>query len=307
MPLVGLEAAIRAAASIGEAPEGGDALDSAFGTAALLVGLLYDPITTRLFGATPGKRARGLTVMRTATSEPAGPFMLAGRTAIQIVLWALCAFPGILNMKQMGEHHSRQGWHDQAIGTVVVRTSKRRANTVDPAPALGEPWQSIVEEARAAQRRFTGATSVTAKGPIRERMADLQREVQRSVTECEKAAMRGSQLADLTKGVDVEEAEARAGAARELANLRPNDTSASDLADALENESESARRVHELVLTTERKVRVLVSQLSDAANRAAEVAMDRTDTTSVDSLIDELAALHAGLAEAAEIARQPLR
>jgi hypothetical protein len=91
-------------------------------------------------------------------------------------------------------------------------------------------------------------------------------------------------------------------AERKVATDNPDDEAASELAAAFESEAASARRTHDLVRKTERRVRLLVSQLSDAANRAAEVVMDRPDTTRIDGLIDELTALQAGLAEAAEAA-----
>ena len=300
LPLVGAEAAIRAGTGTGPAPEGGDALESLFGFVLLVVLVLYDPITTRLLGATPGKRAVGLTVVRATTAEPAGLAALAGRNAIQLVLWSLCFLPGVLDMRAAARNKMRQGWHDQVVGSIVVRTSKRRRTA--RAPVLREPWQSLLEEARAAQDRFTRITGFAARGPVRDRMTRLQREVERSVHECEKGATRGAQLADLADEVDLQDAEARALAARRLADDRPNDGSAALLADALESEAASARRLHDLVLTTERRLRLLVSQLSDAANRGAEVVMELTDTTRIDSLIDELAALHAGLAEAATMA-----
>lgn len=297
LPIAAMEAGIRAALSVGPAPPQGDVLTNVTAVLTLTLFVLYDPVTTRLLGSTMGKRVVGLRVVSASTKEPLGFLATEGRALVHMLLWVLCLIPGFVNLLAIRGSDLRQGWHDRAVGSLVVRTGKRGATT--PVAALyGEPWRFLVIDAAAARERFNRATSSAADGPIRDRLVRVRREVDACVAECVRIAARGNELSAVAATVDVSTVRARADAARKDADARQGDRDAALLAEALAAEAASAQRLHDLAGTTERRLRRLVAQLNNAVNRGSEVVFDTGHPERFDTLVDELAALQAGLAEA---------
>src|SRR4051794_5464258 len=91
-----------------------------------------------------------------------------------------------------------------AMGTTVtalmVQRRRRLGATATPrtgridAFAVSEPWRRHVAAAVSAQRRFTSIVGTTGPGPLRDRMVEMGRQVDRSVQECWEIARRGDQL-----------------------------------------------------------------------------------------------------------------
>lgn len=301
MPLVALESGVRAITGI-EGTEDGDALSGLLGMVALAVVIAYDPVTTRLFSATPGKKAVGLRVVREDTLEPVGAFGLAGRALIHFFLWGFCLLPGLMDIFAARGDQLRRTWHDRALKSIVVRTRSHHAISALPPPppvvhALPEPWASLVREADQARNRFDRATAAATSGPLRERLDGARREINACVIECQRLAARGAEVEAAAGHVDVERVRARAQQARADAAASPRDRDARALAEALESEAESAERLQGVVTSTHRRVQRLVARLNDAVNRGTQVVYDTGDTSRIDTLVEELSALQAGMAE----------
>ncbi|MCX6520183.1 MAG: hypothetical protein NTZ21_05940, partial [Actinobacteria bacterium] len=64
---------------------------------------------------------------------------------------------------------------------------------VDPF-GVGEPWRRHVAAAQSAQRRFAKIVASMNPGPLRSRMAEIGRQVDRGVDECWQIAKHGDQL-----------------------------------------------------------------------------------------------------------------
>ncbi|MGZ8705687.1 MAG: RDD family protein [Aeromicrobium sp.] len=121
--LTGLEAAVREVAGIAE-PEASDWLRSAVGLSLLGFVVAYDPVSTHLIGATPGKRLLDLAVIATENRQPATVGRLALRSLIPLLLWMFIV-PGMLDALAARHDPLRQTWHDRAARTFVVRAGCR--------------------------------------------------------------------------------------------------------------------------------------------------------------------------------------
>lgn len=299
LPLVALEAGIRALTGIQRA-EDGDALSSTIGLAMVAVLIAYDPVTTRLFSATPGKRAVGLRVVRPVSLEPVGALALAGRSTIQLLLWSFCLVPGVMDVVAGRGDELRRTWHDRALRSIVVRSGPRHVASPPPPPPtlpLPEPWSSLIREAQQARDRFARTAAAAASPELRERLVRAGREVDSCVLECQRLASRGAEVAGAAGQVDPERVRLRAQQARADASAHPNDRDAGNLADALESELQSAEQLHGVVGATHRRVQRLIARLNDVVNRGAQVVYDTGDGSRIDDLVDELSALQAGIAE----------
>lgn len=97
---------------------GHDIVYVAMGVGMLLAGL-YEVVLTGLFGQTLGKRLLGIKVVSEATGRPPGVARALVRFLVLWAFWMLtvAAFVMICTDKQR-----RRGLHDQAAGTVVIRT-----------------------------------------------------------------------------------------------------------------------------------------------------------------------------------------
>lgn len=301
--LVGVEAAIRAVAGI-EATDEGDALTTALGLVLLALIAGYDPLTTRLFGATPGKRALGLQVVAESGLQPARTVVVGLRGFLQVVLWS-CLIPGIFDLVAAVNDPSRRSWHDRVAATLVVR-ARRRHKQHPVGIVTVEPWRSLAAQATAARDRFDRTTSSASRGPLADRLADIRSRVDDCVAECQTVAARGAELAWLARGVDVTALRSRADAARADALADPGQRDLESLATALAGQAASAEHLHALVASLDRTLRRLIAQLNDAVNQAIAVVFGAPRQVDFDSLVDHLEALRAGFAEAEASAGEPL-
>jgi hypothetical protein len=186
---------------------------------------------------------------------------------------------------------------------VVVAVRRRRprlpgalpTGRIDPF-AVGEPWRHSVRAALQAQARFRSALAGVPAGPLRERLDDIGRRIDRGVTETWAIARRGDDLEDALDRLRPGRARAR------LAEADPADPTAS----ALEAQVSSADRLAATAADAQERLRVLEARLDEAVARTTELAVTAvpgSDTTAlgdtIDGVVDELEALRAALEELA--------
>jgi uncharacterized RDD family membrane protein YckC len=102
-----------------------DAISSTVGLVLFVLLAGYDPLTSRLLGVTPGKRALGLRVVTENGIQPASPVLVGLRGVTLVVLWLACFVPGMLDVAAAVADPSRRAWHDRLAGTLVVRAERR--------------------------------------------------------------------------------------------------------------------------------------------------------------------------------------
>ncbi|MCC5952026.1 MAG: RDD family protein, partial [Acidimicrobiia bacterium] len=300
IPLVIAEAAIRSAAGL--QTEESDGLTTVMGLAILAIVGLYDPVCTKVFGASVGKRLLGLRVER-VSGGPAELLRITGRWFVVVLLLGVCCLLGVFSMAAARNQRLRQAWQDKAADTIVVRATADRAEPPDATEPvkqpLPEPWATLVGEATAASARFEQTAAAAADGPVKDRLERVRAQVQACVADCERLARRGAKVAGLAAAVDLAAVEKRAQAAEADAAARPQDRDAEALAAAVRNEANSAHHLTELVGTSERRLRLAVAQLNDAVNQSAQVVFEASNSARFDHLVDEFTALRAALAETA--------
>ena len=89
--------------------------------APLVAGAAYEIIFVALKGQTPGKMATKIKVVRADGGGLPGWGAAAGRWVIPAIGYALFAIPGLLVHASLLWDQRRQGWHDKAVKTLVVR------------------------------------------------------------------------------------------------------------------------------------------------------------------------------------------
>ncbi len=90
-----------------------------------LVGIViffgYFAGSTALWGRTLGKRIVGLRVVNQADGRMPSSGQALGRYGILFLLLIPCGIPAIICAATLGSHPLRQGWHDRAASTMVLR------------------------------------------------------------------------------------------------------------------------------------------------------------------------------------------
>ena len=88
----------------------------------ILAGAAYEIFFVALKGQTPGKMATSIKVVRADNGELPGWGPAAGRWVIPAVGYILLILPGLLIHASLLWDDRRQGWHDKAVRTLVVRS-----------------------------------------------------------------------------------------------------------------------------------------------------------------------------------------
>ena len=191
-----------------------------------------------------------------------------------------------------------------AVGAVVAILRARRA-AVSPSAssdrprlskgridafAVGEPWRQHIAAAQSAQRRFAGIVSTLDEGPLRTRMAEIGRQVERSVDECWQIAKRGDQLDDTIRQLD--------GASLQSSFDRSTDEGQRA---SLRSQLDSVDRVRSARDQADERLRGLRIRLGELVSQAAEVStgVDHTAElgTAVDDVVTQLQALNQAVDE----------
>ncbi|MGD9996774.1 MAG: hypothetical protein AB7L17_08615 [Ilumatobacteraceae bacterium] len=191
-----------------------------------------------------------------------------------------------------------------AIGAILIGLKVRRAARAAPgdatkprtsngridAFAVGEPWRHHVAAVLSTQRRFAGIVSGLPDGPVRGRMADIGRQIERSVDECWQIAQRGDHLDDTIRQLDG----ARLQSEYDRASTDAQRSS-------LRSQLDSVDRVRSARDQTDQRLRDLHTRLGELVTQAAEVStgIDRTAElgSAVDDVVVQLEALNQAVDE----------
>lgn len=169
-------------------------------------------------------------------------------------------------------------WVSKALlSSRLARFAASRSPRIDPF-ALREPWRLYVKDALGSQRRFDSALDSVAAGPLRDRLAEINKRVERGVIECWEVAKKGQQLADARRAIDI--SSARRSAAKIDSHPALLEAAASEIA------------AHERLRTREDEVKVslevLDARLQEAVARASEMATRTMATDDLDSITDAI-------------------
>lgn len=180
----------------------------------------------------------------------------------------------------------------------LVARSRRAVRSPRPAAidsfTLSEPWRRHVAAAQSAQRRYRELTRGVAEGPLRDRLADIERQVQQAVQECFDIARQGDGLDDALARLDTGSLTAQLE--------RATDPTATT---SLKSQLQSAGRIRTTRDDTDARLRLLTTRMGELVAQAAEISLgtgtaDQFGTTDqlgsgVDDVVTQLEALRLAL------------
>jgi hypothetical protein len=185
--------------------------------------------------------------------------------------------------------------------------------TIDPY-AVPEPWRQYVRQAQSAQQRFDSSVATWPEGPLRDRLLLLQPRLHEGVNEVWVVAQRGAALGGTVAGGGQASVVQLSAELRQV-QAEQQRTPASDRQQALARSEEAiaaqlraAHRTEEAKGEVLDRLRLLTARLDDAVTELLELGLERAGgamevsaevaTGSIDSLLDDIGALHEGLREA---------
>lgn len=152
-----------------------------------------------------------------------------------------------------------------AFGQLRNRSIPRQV-VIDPF-TLSEPWRRHVAAAQSTQRRYREIARATPDGPLRDRLHDIDLQVDIAVVECFEIARRGDDLDEALARLD-------SGALhRRLQHAVDDATRAS-----VESQLASATRIRTTRNDTDSRLRLLTTRMGELVAQAAEVSVG-ADTT----------------------------
>jgi hypothetical protein len=198
-----------------------------------------------------------------------------------------------------------------AIGVGAAAWAARVAVAIPRDPAapridagrLREPWRSFVKEAEQAQQQFTRAHQRAEKGPVHDRLAEIDERIVAGVQECWRVAQAGNDLSIARSEVDVPDI------TRQRANVDPaaaaiEGSAAAGTLDALDAQLAAAARMDRLIAEVTDRLRLLDARLDEAVTRTIELSVRADDPdqlsglgADIDTLVGDMEALRQGLDE----------
>jgi hypothetical protein len=170
----------------------------------------------------------------------------------------------------------------------AIGAPRSTSGRIDPF-GVGEPWRQHVAAALSAQRRFTGIVATLDEGPLRTRMAEIGRQVDRSVDECWQIAKRGDQLDDTIRQLD--------GASLQSRFDRTTDEGQRA---SLRSQLDSVERVRTARNQTDERLRGLHTRLGELVSQAAEVSSGVDHTAELGSAVEDVVTQLEALSQAVD-------
>jgi hypothetical protein len=170
------------------------------------------------------------------------------------------------------------------VGLAVPRGGREH---IDPF-VLGEPWRRMVQDAQSAKAEFARAVRRARSGPLRDRLASIDRQLDDGVVECWKVAQAGDALADARRRIDV------AATRRELEEVEragdANETTAPTVA-AIQAQLATAERMDATIAQTRDRLRLLNARLDEAVTRAIELSVSTAGDEELASVGDDVSSI----------------
>ncbi len=177
------------------------------------------------------------------------------------------------------------------VAALKMRPSKRAAGTTAGSSSggknkgapridsfgIGEPWRRHVAAAQSAQRRFGKIVSTMNAGPLRSKMAEIGRQVDRGLDECWQIAKHGDQLDETIRGLD--------GAGLRTRLERATDQS---MRASIQSQLDSVDRIRTARDLTDQRLHGLQTRLGELVSQAAEVSIGSDVTGELGSAVDDV-------------------
>lgn len=211
--------------------------------------------------------------------------LVVGAGAVARILtgsWAVAVLAGVLT------------WVARVLlATRIAKRVRGLDRRIDPF-ALREPWRFFVRDALTARQRLADALNRADGGPLRDRLHEIEVELDHAVGVTWDVAQRGQQLTDARRRIDVASIE------RTLAATPDEDPRHTAAAAQKASHERLSRREDD----TRERLEILEARLEEAVVRAVELATRTGGTIELDQLagqvtgmVDELDSLRIALDE----------
>ena len=189
-----------------------------------------------------------------------------------------------------------------AVRVAVAVPRDPAAPRIDAA-RLREPWRGFVQEAQEAQQQFTRARERAGKGPLHDRLAEIDERIVAGVQECWRVAQAGNDLAGARGEIDVAAITRQRNRVDPQAAAVPGSAAAGTL-EALDAQLAAATRIEGLISEVTDRLRLLDARLDEAVTRTIELSVRADDPdqlsglgADIDTLVGDMEALRQGLDE----------
>lgn len=170
---------------------------------------------------------------------------------------------------------------------------------IDPF-TLGEPWRQLVQQGQRAGRRLRDTVAGTPDGPLKQRLQAVADELDRGLNEAYRIAQRGHQIDTAVNRLDPVRLRSRLSTLEAQAGAQPGPEHAAAI-DSVRAQLASADRLKAQSKDTADQLRLTQIRLDELVARAAEVAVGAAEPDTyardVDSLVEQLTALHLAVEE----------
>jgi hypothetical protein len=202
-----------------------------------------------------------------------------------------------------------------AVGVLFVRSraratrgasAKPRKLRIDPF-ALSDPWRRYVQRAQSAKLRYDRIVQGTKPGPMRERLGDLGRRLDKGVEDCWRIASRGDDIDGALANLNLTRTRNELAAAEQAQSAGATSETASSTIASLQAQLAAAERMRKVSDGARDRLRLLDARLSEILTNATEVSVGATDdavlTDDVDGLLAELEAVRSAMDETERVGR----
>ena len=185
------------------------------------------------------------------------------------------------------------GVYAAKVGLSIPRNTST-IDRIDPF-VLRDPWRGYVQGAQSAKLRFDRTVAGTRTGPIRDHLARVASRLDDAIAESWRIAVRGNDIDGAIGQLSTTQAD------RELATLQAQQTQSGSSPDvestirSLEAQISSGRRMQEVSISTQNRLRLLDARFAELVARAVEVSVGSADSAvlgdDVDDLVNDLEGL----------------
>jgi hypothetical protein len=195
-----------------------------------------------------------------------------------------------------------------AVRVAVAVPRGKDADGIDPF-ALDDPWRTFVWQAKRSQRLFADEVKRAKDGPLKDRLREIEDRIDTGVEECWQVAQNGNALTQARARVDLESVTTQLQQLPSADQLQAN-PALSATKDALQSQLDTARRMDQIIVATQDRLRLLDARLGELVTRVVELSVrpEGFDDLAaigidVDSVVAEMEALRLALAETDQAGR----
>lgn len=195
-----------------------------------------------------------------------------------------------------------------AVRVAAAIPKGKDADGIDPF-ALDDPWRSFVWQAKRAQRQFAEEVKRAKDGPLKDRLREIEERIDTGVEECWQVAQGGHALTQARARVDLASVTTQLSQLPTGAQLDQNPALVAT-AKALQSQLDTARRMDQIIVSTQDRLRLLDARLGELVTRVVELSVrpEGFDDLAaigidVDSVVGEMEALRLALAETDQAGR----